>query len=406
MPSDLTARCCIAGGGPAGMMAGYLLARAGVDVVVLEKHADFLRDFRGDTIHPSTLQVMHELGLYDKLLEWPHQKVRQMRGRFGTFETTIADFTHLPTRAKFLTFMPQWDFLDFLAGEARRYPNFRLLMSTEVTDLLMDEGRVTGVVAKSAERPIHIRSALVLGCDGRHSTVRDKAGLRVEDIGAPMDVLWFSLPRRADDPETPVGSFGRGHIFVMINRGDYWQCGYVIAKGALEQVRRNGLQAFRDDVETLAPFLKGRSAEVKSLDDLKLLSVGVDRMTAWHRPGLLCIGDAAHTMSPVGGIGINLAIQDAVATANLLAAGLLKNAVTDADLKRVQDRREAPTRRTQSLQVAIQNNVVKGALGSSAALKPPFAIRLLGWLPILTRIPARIVGLGFQPEHVDKAVIP
>ena len=349
---------------------------------------------------------MHELGLYDRLLERPHQAVRQMRGRFGAFETPIADFTHLPTRAKFLMFMPQWDFLDFLAGEARRYPNFRLLMNTEVTDLLREEGRVAGVVARGADGDMHIRSTLVLGCDGRHSTVRNKAGLQVEDIGAPMDVLWFALPRRPDDPDTPVGSFGSGHIFVMINRGDYWQCGYVIAKGALEQVRRNGLPAFRDDIETLAPFLKGRSAEVKSLDDLKLLSVGVDRMTVWHRPGLLCIGDAAHTMSPVGGIGINLAIQDAVAAANLLAPVLLRDALTEADLKRVQDRREPPTKRTQWLQVAIQNNVIKGALGASTPLKPPFALKLLNWLPVLRRIPARVIGLGFQPEHVDKAVIP
>ena len=321
---ELKVRCCIAGGGPAGMMAGYLLARAGIDVMVLEKHADFLRDFRGDTIHPSTLQVMHELGLYDKLLERPHQQVKQMRGRLGAFETTIADFTHLPTRAKFLMFMPQWDFLDFLAGEARRYPNFRLLMSTAVVDLLRDQGRVAGVLARDADGDLHIRSTLVIGCDGRHSTVRAKAELEVEDIGAPMDVLWFALSRRPDDPDAPVGSFGSGHIFVMINRGDYWQCGYVIAKGALEGVRRNGLQAFRDDIEKLAPFSKGRSAEVKSLDDLKLLSVGVDRIKQWYRPGLLCIGDAAHTMSPVGGIGINLAIQDAVATANLLAPALKK----------------------------------------------------------------------------------
>ena len=406
MKGCLDVRCCIAGGGPAGMMAGYLLARAGVDVVVLEKHADFLRDFRGDTIHPSTLQVMHELGLYDKLLERPHQAVRRMRGRFGAFETTIADFTHLPTRAKFLMFMPQWDFLDFLAGEAKAYANFRLLMSTEVVDLLREEGRVAGVVAKSAGGDMHIRAALVLGCDGRHSTVRGKAGLQVEDIGAPMDVLWFALPRLPDDPDTPVGSFGSGHIFVMINRGDFWQCGYVIAKGALEQVRRNGLQAFRDDIEALAPFLKGRSVEVKSLDDLKLLSVGVDRMTVWHRPGLLCIGDAAHTMSPVGGIGINLAIQDAVAAANLLAPALLRDTLTEADLKRVQDRREPPTKRTQWLQVAVQNNVIKGALGATAPLKQPFALKLLNWLPVLRRIPARVVGLGFQPEHVDKAVIP
>lgn len=389
------------------MMAGYLLGRAGVDVVVLEKHADFLRDFRGDTIHPSTLQVMDELGLYDKLLQRPHQEVRHLRARVGGYETVLADLTHLPTRAKFLMFMPQWDFLDFLAGEAKRYPNFRLLMSTEAVDLLREDGRVTGVIARGTDGDMQIRSALVLGCDGRHSTVRAKAGLKVEDIGAPMDVLWFTLPRRPDDPEAPVGSIGGGHVFVMINRGDYWQCGFVIAKGALVQLRQDGLLAFQDNIEMLAPFLKSRSREVKSLDDLKLLSVGVDRLPLWHLPGLLCIGDAAHTMSPVGGIGINLAIQDAVAAANLLAQPLLRNAVTDSDLKRVQDRREGPTKRTQWLQVAIQNNVIKGALaGRVTPSKPPFVLRLLGWLPFLSRIPARVIGLGFLPEHVDKAIIP
>ncbi|WP_088347586.1 MULTISPECIES: FAD-dependent oxidoreductase [Rhodomicrobium] len=407
MADDLSVKCCIAGGGPAGMMAGYLLARAGVDVVVLEKHADFLRDFRGDTIHPSTLEVMNELGLYDALLKRPHQQVTQLKGRFGTYETVFADFSHLPTRAKFMTLMPQWDFLDFLAGEARRYPKFKLMMNTEAVDLRWQDERVVGVVARGPEGEFNIASTLVLGCDGRRSTVREKAGLKVEDIGAPMDVLWFALTRLPDDPIDPVGNFGAGRIFVMIYRGDYWQCGYVIAKGGLEDVRRRGLQAFRDDIEALAPFLHGRSAEVTSFDDLKLLSVGVDRLTVWHRPGVLCIGDAAHTMSPVGGIGINLAIQDAVATANLLAGPLRDGTLTDADLQRLEDRRESPTRRTQSLQVAIQNNVIKAALGRRGQpVKPPFLLRLIGWVPYLTRIPARIVGLGFLPEHVDKAVIP
>ena len=403
--SDLTAACCVAGGGPAGVMTGYLLARAGVPVTVLEKHADFLRDFRGDTIHPWTLQLMDELGLYDRLLELPHHKVRALRGRFGPMEATFADFTHLPTRAKFLALMPQWDFLNFLAREAKAYPCFQLLMQTEAVELIQTNGKIAGVIAKSADGPVRVLAQLVIGCDGRHAMTREQSALPVEDIGAPMDVLWFRLSRAGGDPEDPVGSFGPGHIFIMINRGDYWQCGYVIAKGSLDRVRQRGLKAFQGDLEKLAPFLRGRSSEIESFDDLKLLTVGVDRLKRWHRPGLLCIGDAAHTMSPIGGVGINLAIQDAVAAANLLALPLCAGNVTDADLARVQARREPPTRRTQWLQVQVQNNVIKGVLGSTEELKAPFLLRLIKRFPLLARVPARALGLGFRPEHVVPRIL-
>ncbi len=398
---DISVSCCVVGGGPAGMMTGYLLARAGIPVAVLEKHGDFLRDFRGDTIHPSTLQVMDELGLYDKLLQRPHYKAYSLKGRFGDLETTFADFSHLPTRAKFVAFMPQWDFLDFLADEAKAYPAFKLFMKTDATDLIRNGDKIAGVIAKTADQTMRVHAPLVIGCDGRNATTRKAGGFSVEDVGAPMDVLWFRLSRRETDPEDPVGSFGRGHIVIMIDRGDYWQCGYVIPKGSFDRVQEQGLPAFRRELETLSPFLKGRTEEIKSFDDIKLLTVGVDRLKQWYRPGLLCIGDAAHTMSPVGGVGINLAIQDAVAAANILAEPLRAGQVTTEDLARVQERREMPTRRTQWLQVQIQNNVIKGVLAGSDRVKPPFLLRLMRWFPVLAQIPARVIGLGFRPEHAD-----
>ena len=402
---DLSVSCCVVGGGPAGMMTGYLLARAGVSVAVLEKHGDFLRDFRGDTIHPSTLQVMDELGLYDRLLQRPHHKAYALKGRFGDLETTFADFSHLPTRAKFVAFMPQWDFLDLLADEARTYPAFKLLMKAEATDLIRDGDKVAGVVVKTVDGEMRVHAPLVIGCDGRHAITRKEGGFSVEDVGAPMDVLWFRLSRRDNDPADPVGSFGRGHIVIMIDRGDYWQCGYVIPKGSFGRVREQGLPAFRRELENLAPFLKGRTEEIKSFDGIRLLTVGVDRLTKWYRPGLLCIGDAAHTMSPVGGVGINLAIQDAVAAANILADPLRAGQVTTQDLARVQGRREGPTQRTQWLQVQIQNNVIRSVLGQSERLKPPFLLRLMKWFPALTRIPARVIGLGFRPEHANSSLL-
>lgn len=405
MEPELRARCCVAGGGPAGMMLGYLLARAGIDVIVLEKHGDFLRDFRGDTIHPSTLEVMNELGLYDRLLQRKHQPTPTLNARFGTLKTVIADFRHLPVRGKFIALMPQWDFLDFIATEAKRYPSFRLMMQAEVTDLIEENGRIAGVIARTPDGETKILSELVVGCDGRTSTVRAQGDLDVVNIGAPMDVLWFRMSRLPSDPEESMGNFGQGAILVMINRGDYWQCGYVIAKGSLEQARKRGLEIFRREIEKTAPFMKGRTQEITGFDDLRLLTVGVDRLKQWHRPGLLCIGDAAHAMSPIGGVGINLAIQDAVAAANLLAASLRRGQVTDADLHWVQERRESPTRKTQAMQVFLQKNVITAALGSLEQFKPPLPVRLIARWPWLARFTGRILGMGFRPEHPDLAVI-
>jgi 2-polyprenyl-6-methoxyphenol hydroxylase-like FAD-dependent oxidoreductase len=392
--------CCIVGGGPAGMMAGLLLARTGVGVLVLEKHADFLRDFRGDTVHPSTLEILDELGLYDRFLQRPHTKAYSLRGRFGNLETTFADFRYLPTRAKFVALMPQWEFLDFLGSEARRYSNFELRMQSEVLSLRIADDKVIGTDVSTLEGPLEVTCDLVLGCDGRHSTVRRGAGLQVQDLGAPMDVLWFRLPREPTDPDEPVGSFGAGHILVGINRGDYWQCGFVIAKGTLEAVKTQGLDTIRGAIAQLAPFLADRTREIVSFDDFRQLTVGIDRLITWHKPGVLCIGDAAHTMSPIGGVGINLAIQDAVAVANILARPLREGQLADIDLARVQSRRLWPTRIVQSMQVQIQKRVISDVLGSTSQPDPPLALRLIARYPVLARIPARLLGLGFRRERV------
>jgi 2-polyprenyl-6-methoxyphenol hydroxylase-like FAD-dependent oxidoreductase len=380
------------------MMLGLLLARAGVETVVLEKHADFLRDFRGDTLHPSTLEVMAELGMLDELLRLPHQKVHSIGGRFGTTEAQIADFTHLPVRCGFIAMMPQWDFLDFLARQARRHPQFSLHMSSEVTSLIERDGRIAGVATASAR----VEADLVIGADGRHSAVRSLAGLEVEDLGAPIDVLWFALTRRASDPDATMGRFDAGRLFIMINRGAHWQCGYVIPKGAAEAVRSRGLDLFRAEIARLAPFAADRVAELGDWDRVKLLTVSVDRLRRWHRPGLLCIGDAAHAMSPVGGVGINLAIQDAVAAANLLAASLRRGKVDEADLRKVQSRREWPARMTQRLQILVHNRVLSPLLQSTKPLQPPLVVRLLSRWPVLRRIPGRLIGLGLRPEHLSR----
>jgi 2-polyprenyl-6-methoxyphenol hydroxylase-like FAD-dependent oxidoreductase len=403
MTENLSARCCIAGGGPAGMMLGFLLARAGVDVVVLEKHADFLRDFRGDTIHPSTLEVIQELGLLDQLLTLPHEKVRQLNVQVGNTRLTLADFTHLPTRCGFIAFMPQWDFLDFVAEHARRYAAFRLSMETEVIGVIEEAGKIVGVRAKTSTGALEVRADLVVAADGRHSVVRDKTGLPVKEFGAPMDVLWFRLSRKPEDPAESMGRFETGRIFISINRGEYWQCGYVIAKGQFDEIRLQGLESFRKKVMQLAPVKGDRPGELNSWDEVKLLTVRVDRLTRWFRPGLLCIGDAAHAMSPVGGVGINLAIQDAVAAANALSEPLRKGRLTIDDLERVQKRREFPTRVTQWLQVVIQRRVIARVLGESKPFKPPLALRMINRIPPLRRIPARLIGLGIRPEHVKLA---
>ena len=397
----ISVRCCVVGGGPAGMMLGLLLARAGVDVVVLEKHADFLRDFRGDTIHPSTLEVMHELGVLEELLRLPHQEVPALSVQIGDATLPVADFTHLPTRCRFIALMPQWDFLSFLAGHAARHPTFSLRMRAEAIGLIEEAGRVAGVVAATPEGPLEVRADLVVGADGRRSIVREKAGLQVEELGAPMDVLWFRLSRQAGDPDQTMGRFEVGRIFVLINRGDYWQCGYVIPKGSVEQIHGAGLEAFREDVAKLAPFAGGRRAsELRGWDEIKLLTVRVDRLPQWHRPGLLCIGDAAHAMSPIGGVGINLAIQDAVAAANLLAAPLRDGHLTAGHLRRVQRRRELPARITQRLQLLMQERVIAPVLGGGGTLTPPLVLRLMARFPPLRRLPARLIGLGVRPEHL------
>jgi 2-polyprenyl-6-methoxyphenol hydroxylase-like FAD-dependent oxidoreductase len=397
---DLTTRCCIAGGGPAGMMLGLLLARAGIDVVVLERHADFLRDFRGDTVHPSTMQVMEELGLLDAFLARPHSEVRTLAGQIGDDYVELADFTHLPTRAKFVAFMPQWDFLDFLAEHAKHYPTFRLLMSTEATGLMREGDRMVGVTTRGPDGNLEINAHLTIAADGRHSTLRDGAGFEVVEIGAPMDVLWLRLSKAPNDPGQTLGRIDAGRIFIMLDRNDYWQCAFVIPKGGIDAVHARGLEAFRADIVRLAPFLHDRVQELASWDDVKLLTVAVNRLNTWFRPGLLCIGDAAHAMSPVGGVGINLAIQDAVATANILVTPLREGGVTLDHLRAVQRRREPPTRKTQRLQVAIQNRVIGNVLIRTTTPKAPFVVRLLGWFPVLRRLPARIIGMGFRPEHI------
>jgi len=394
-------RCCIAGGGPAGMVLGALLARAGVETLVLEKHGDFLRDFRGDTVHPSTLEVMHELGVLDEFLARPHQEFQQIKGYVGGRLLAVADFTRLRTHCRFLVVMPQWDFLDFVAQHAaRRYPAFHLRMRAEVTGLVEEAGRVVGVTAATPAGPLDVRADLGVAADGRHSLVRARAGLAVEELGAPMDVLWFRLPRRSDDPGEGIGYFQSGRIFVRINRGDYWQCGYVIAKGQADEVRRRGIVAFRESIAAIEPRLADQTSSLRSWDDTSLLSVAVDRLIRWWRPGLLCIGDAAHAMSPIGGVGINLAVQDAVAAANELAVPLRDGAVTAAHLERVQARREWPTRVTQWIQVQIQRRVIARVLGGTRPSRPPLLLRLLAAFPSLQALPARLIGVGFRPEHL------
>jgi 2-polyprenyl-6-methoxyphenol hydroxylase-like FAD-dependent oxidoreductase len=398
---EISVCCCIAGGGPAGMMLGFRLARAGISALVLEKHADFLRDFRGDTVHPSTLEIMYELGLLDRFLQRPHQEVRTLGAQIGDAFVEVADFTHLPTHCRFVALMPQWDFLDFLAEEAKRFPAFQLKMEAEVRDLTAEEGRVTGLLANTPRGEIRVRADLVVAAGGRHSTVRERAALDVLDLGAPMDILWMRLPRRSDDPGQTLGRIDIGRILVMLNREDYWQCAYVIPKGGFDEIRARGLPALREEIAGLAPYLRDRVGELKEWADVKLLSVSVDRLREWHRPGLLCIGDAAHAMSPIGGVGINLAIQDAVAAANILSPRLLQGSVAQRDLAAVQARREFPTRATQRLQVAVQNRVIGRVLASTMKMSPPFAVRLLGSVPFLRRYAARLIGLGVRPEHVS-----
>jgi 2-polyprenyl-6-methoxyphenol hydroxylase-like FAD-dependent oxidoreductase len=400
-PNVLTTTCCIAGGGPAGMMLGYLLARAGIDVIVLEKHADFFRDFRGDTVHPSTLQLMYELGVLDDFLKVRHDELTRISGDIGGTIAWIADLSHLPTACKFIAIMPQWDFLNFIAERAHAYPSFHLMMQTNATGIIEENGTVVGVRATSPEGDVEIRAALTVGSDGRHSTVRDAAHLEIEDLGAPMDVLWFRLSRHAGEAPPALGHIRNGRIMVTIPRDAYFQCGFVIPKGSGEELKGQGIEALRAGIVATAPELADRVHEIESWDAVSLLSVRVDRLKQWYRAGLLCIGDAAHAMSPIGGVGINLAIQDAVATANILANALACGELTVEDLARVQERRTYPTKMTQGLQILAQRNVIAKIFASDGSpSKLPLAVQLLQWFPALQRVTARVLGLGFRPEHV------
>ncbi len=383
------------------MMLGYLLGRAGIDTLVLEKHADFFRDFRGDTVHPSTLQVMDELGLIDGFLKLPHQQLQKMDGNFGGDSIRIADLGRLKVKYPFIAFMPQWDFLNFLRESGKRFASLKVMMNADATDLIRSGDAVVGVKANTPEGPVEIRADLIIGCDGRHSIVRQRADLEVEEIGAPMDVLWFRAGKRASETESVFARVETGKMMVTFDRGDYWQCAYVIAKGQYDAVKTRGLDVFRGDVIGMAPILKSGMSDVKTWDDVKLLTVAINRLKRWTLPGLLCIGDAAHAMSPVGGVGVNLAVQDAVATANLLAARLAEGCPTEDELDAVRRRREFPVRITQAMQVMVQNNLISVALKpGDRPLKAPLFARLINALPWLQGVTARFVGLGARPEHV------
>jgi 2-polyprenyl-6-methoxyphenol hydroxylase-like FAD-dependent oxidoreductase len=395
------ARCCIVGGGPAGMMLGYLLGRAGIETLVLEKHADFFRDFRGDTVHPSTLQVMDELGLIEGFLKLPHQQIQKMDGKFGDDSIRVADLSRLNVKYPFIAMMPQWDFLNFLRESGKRFASLKVMMNANATDLIWSGDAVVGVNADTAEGPVEIRADLTIGCDGRHSIVRERAGLEVEEIGAPMDVLWFRAGRRANEAESLFARVQSGKMLVTFDRGDYWQCAYVIAKGQDEAVKARGLDAFRSDVIGMAPVLASGMSKVKTWDDVRLLTVAINRLKRWMRPGLLCIGDAAHAMSPVGGVGVNLAVQDAVATANLLAEKLAGGCPSEQQLDGVQRRREFPVRLTQAMQVVVQKNLISVALKPGGGpLRAPRFVRIVNALPWLQGITARFIAIGVRPEHV------
>jgi 2-polyprenyl-6-methoxyphenol hydroxylase-like FAD-dependent oxidoreductase len=395
---QLQTRCVVVGGGPAGMMLGYLLARVSVDVVVMEKHADFFRDFRGDTIHPSTLELMHELGLLDQFLQQPHQETRELRATINGELVPIADFSRLPTRCKFIAFMPQWDFLNFFASQAKRFPSFQLRMENRLIDLVFENGRVSGVRATTPEGEVEVRADLVVGADGRDSTVRNRARLEVLEFGVPIDVLWMRISKQPGDPEQTLGFFEHGKLLVLLDRGDYWQSGVVIPKNGFEEIKAQGLPAFHDYIGSVAPFLRGRVSELDDWSKIKLLTVQINRLREWCREGLLCIGDAAHAMSPAGGVGINLAIQDAVATANLLAEKLRRGPVALEELRKVQRRREWPTRLIQRMQVFIHRRITGRSSPRQSNL--PLVVRLLRDFPVLRQVPARFIGMGPRPEHV------
>jgi 2-polyprenyl-6-methoxyphenol hydroxylase-like FAD-dependent oxidoreductase len=396
---SLRTRCCIVGGGPAGVMLGYLLARAGIRVTVLEKHPDFFRDFRGDTVHPSTLDIMHQLGLLNGLLDLPHQRVTSVSARVGDFDFDAADFRLVPTRCRFVALMPQWDFLNFLSEGAKRFDGFELRMQHEGVALIRDGQRIAGVEARSPAGPLQIEADLVIACDGRHSTIRQSAGLSVQEFGVPIDVLWFRISRRPHDPEQVLGNINYGKALILINRGDYFQAGLIIRKGTFEQIKAEGLDTFRQNIGQIAPYLRDRVDEIKAWDQIKLLTVQINRLRRWHLPGLLCIGDAAHAMSPAGGVGINLAIQDAVAAANILAVPLRAGRVTDLVLAQVQERREFPTRVTQFLQVNA-HKALSAVFKTDGPIEAPWQLKVVDALPGRKWIMGYVVGVGVRPEHV------
>ena len=391
--------CCIIGGGPAGIMLGYLLARQGIPVTVLEKHKDFYRDFRGDTIHPSTLEILHELGLLEKFLALAHSRISGLSGIVGGQRFHMADFSHLPTHAKFVALMPQWDFLNFLSAQAARFPAFTLRMGWEATGLIQENGATIGVRANTPDGPVEIPATLTVGCDGRHAISREAAHLPLIDEGVPIDVLWLGIARAPSDPENAFGYINYGRLIVLINRVDYFQVGYIIAKGAFPQIQQEGIPAFQQSIERIAPFLAGRTAEIDSWDKVKLLTVQVNRLRQWSSPGLLCIGDAAHAMSPVGGIGINIALQDAVATANILSESLQSNSATPHDLRRVQHYREGAVRKTQAVQV-FAHRVLDRVLRNSGPISPPLALQIATRVPGFQYLTGRFIGMGLQPQHI------
>jgi 2-polyprenyl-6-methoxyphenol hydroxylase-like FAD-dependent oxidoreductase len=391
--------CCIIGGGPAGMMLGYLFARAGLEVTVLEKHQDFFRDFRGDTIHPSTLELMYELGLLEKLLEIRHSEVTRAQGCIGDYSVTMADFSHLPTHAKFIALMPQWDFLSFLAAEAAKFPTFTLRMGWEATGLLESNGVTTGVIANTPDGLVEIPALLTVGCDGRHAISRETAHLPLVEQGVPLDVLWTKISRESSDPELGLGNVNYGRLVVLINRIDYFQVAYLIAKGDFPKVQQEGIPAFQQSLTRIVPFLADRVGEIDSWDKVKLLTVQVNRLTQWSSPGLLCIGDAAHAMSPVGGIGINIALQDAVAAANILSEALLSNSLTPHHLRQVQLYREKAVRRTQAFQV-FAHRILNRIFQNPGPIHAPWTFRFIVNIPGFKYLTGRVIGMGIQPEHI------